>query len=120
MGTLFLTDNQLKKRVLMKSSFAQEISDVSQQFPDAVVLSGIDDRIQRCQVDIKCVPAYKPLIHLDVPDTAEKSGGVTGFKRLLYLAFLDPSAFVQNRYIQDFTAAEGIGNTVLFPVFGMM
>ena len=105
--------------MMTESSFAQEIADASQQLPDAVVLSGINNRIQQGQIDVKYIPAYKPLIHLDVPDTAEKSRGITGFQRLLHFAFIYPSAIVQDRHVKNFTAAEGLGDAVLFPVSGM-
>ena len=55
----------------------QKISDIAEQLPKAVILPGIDYRIQNRQINVKRIPARKPLVHLDIPDGTEKRCGVS-------------------------------------------
>ena len=57
----------------------RKISYPAKQFSDAVIHARINYRIQLCKVNIKSIFARNLLIYLNIPDSAEKSGRISGF-----------------------------------------
>ena len=98
----------------------QKISDIAKQLPKAVILPGIDYRFQNRQINVKRIPARKPLVHLDIPDGTEKRCGVSGLHDSGHFAFLDPAALFQHRNVQDFSPANFICCPVFRPIRSMV
>jgi hypothetical protein len=65
-----------------KRYWLQIVTDISEYFPQTVILAGIDNRIQNSQIDVERVFANQPFIHLDVPDRTEKCSGISGVQFL--------------------------------------